>query len=295
MKKRIGSILKGCEVRELGAIAKWMLGGAALLTIAMPVGIGLLTPQLRAQSLFTTPYTGPGFEVASIKPSEPNQRGTGIPPPEGGRYRAINVTVRSLLGYAYHAQFSARILGGPAWIDSDRFDINAKAETAVPEAKIRPMVLKLLEDRFGLKFHHEQRLMPAYFMTVAKGGPKFQVSSVCKHESEDKFPCGGFRVSKRRYIAGQQVSAEDLAEVLEVLMGEPVIDKTGINGLFDVKLEWTPDERQLPGRDLNTPPANPDGPSIFVAMQEQLGLKLERQKAAVDVVVVDAASKPSAN
>lgn len=90
------------------------------------------------------------------------------------------------------------------------------------------MVLKMLQDRFSLKFHHETKQMSAYVMTVTKGGPKFQISDVCAAASEQKQPCGGFRVYKRSSGTGQQVSAPDLAEVLEALLDEPVLDKTGI-------------------------------------------------------------------
>lgn len=295
LKKRIGSILNGPAAREMGASAKLLLAASAALGIGGPVLIGLAAPQLRAQSLFTTPYNGPGFEVASIKPSDPAQRGSGIPPPQGGRFRAVNVRVRELLGYAYHTAYTARIAGGPGWLDSDRYDVVAKAAGDVPEAKVRPMVLKLLQDRFALKFHNEQKQMQAYVLSVAKGGPKVKISNNCHPDPERKQPCGGFRVQNRRYIGGQQVSAADLAEVLEALIGAPVIDRTGIDGVFDMTLEWTPDERQSPGGDAGVAAPSTDKPSLYVAIQEQLGLRLDLRKMMVDTIVVDAASKPTEN
>ncbi|HLW77226.1 MAG TPA: M56 family metallopeptidase [Bryobacteraceae bacterium] len=295
LKKRIGSILRAPVARDLSARAKSLLAAAALLAVFLPVGLGVFAPRLRAQSLFTTPYNGPGFEVASIKPNQSGDRGSGIPPAQGGRFRALNVTTRQLLGYAYQTQSHARIGGGPSWLDADRYDVNAKAAANLPEAKLRPMVLKLLEDRFALKFHAEAKQMQAYILSVAKNGPKFEISHTCKPDPKLNWPCGGFRVQNRRYVGGQQVSAADLAEVLEELIGQPVIDHTGIDGVFNVQLEWTPDERQSPGGDAGVAAPDTDKPSLYVAIQEQLGLRLDLKKTTVDAIVVDSASKPSAN
>lgn len=257
-----------------------------LLAVAAPVF---------AQSLFIVPYTGPGFEVASIKPSNPSELASGIPPAKGGTLRAVNVTVRDLLGYAFHTTSVARTRGGPPWLDSVHFDVLATAEGDPPESRIRPMVLKLLEDRFALEYRREKRQMSAYVLTVANKGPKFSLSEACRPDPERKNPCGGFRVYKRSYIAGQAVSVGDLIEVLESLLGEPVIDETGITGLFSMKLEWTPDALQSRDGDLNNTPASPEGESLFTAIQEQLGLKLEHRKMPVNVIVVTTVQKPTSN
>jgi uncharacterized protein (TIGR03435 family) len=119
------------------------------------------TVPLLSQSLFTTPYTGPGFEVASIKPANPAERSSGIPPAQGGRLLAINVTIRELLGYGFHTTSAARTPGGPAWLDSERFDVTAKAEGNPTENQVRPMVLKMLEDRLALQYRRETRQMNA--------------------------------------------------------------------------------------------------------------------------------------
>jgi bla regulator protein blaR1 len=295
LKKRIETIMGPRVGRSLSPWRKLALALAGVGSLAAPLTIGAINavvnvPQVRAQS-----EASRGFEVASIKPSDPAARGSGIPPAVNGRFRAVNVPVRELVGYVYQTANRSRISGGPSWVDSERFDIEAKAAENLPEAKIRPMVLKLLEDRFALKFHHEQRQLPAYVMSVAKGGLKLKVSDTCIADPEKKRPCGGFRVQNRSYIGGQQVSTADFAEVLEALLDEPIIDRTGIKGVFNMTLQWTPDERTPSGGDVGVPPVNPETPSLFVAMQEQLGLKLDRQKTAVDVVVIDSAQRPAAN
>jgi uncharacterized protein (TIGR03435 family) len=290
LNKRIQGIMSHRRLRPLDGSRRLMLWLAAAGAIAGPVMLGVLNaPRILAQAT----YDGPGFEVASIKPSDPGARGSGLPPAVGGRFRAVNVTTRELIGYAYHRH--ARITGGPNWLDTARYDVAAKAESNVPEEKIRPMVLRLLQDRFALKFHHEEKQMQAYAMTVAKNGPKFTVSDECAPDPEHKSPCGGFRVYRRSYVSGQQVSSADLAEVLEALLDMPVIDRTGIKGVFKVTLQWTPDERMPVGNDAGVAPVNSDAPSLFGAMQDQLGLKLEHQKMAVDVVVIDSAQRPAAN
>jgi bla regulator protein blaR1 len=295
-KKRVKSIMSGELGCGLSPFRKLVLWGAGVVSIVGPLIFGVChaiisAPEARAQ----TKEAAASFEVASIKPGDPSARGWSLPPAVNGRFRATNVPVRALLGYVYQTANRSRISGGPSWIDSERFDIEAKAGANLPEAQIRPMVLKLLQDRFALKFHHEQKQMSSYIMTVAKGGPKFKISNTCVEDPNQKRPCGGFRVQNRRYVGGQQVSAVDLAEVLEALLDEPVLDRTGIQGLFNVTLEWTPDERTPAGTDAAPANANSDGPSLFVAMQEQLGLKLERSKTAVDVVVIDSAQRPTAN
>ena len=266
-----------------------------MFTPARHLAVFWLAAPLWAQSLFTTPYTGPGFEVASVKPANPAERTIGIPPTQGGRFQAVNVTARDLLGYSFHTTSAARTSGGPAWLDSERFDIVAKAEGSPPESEVRPMVLQLLENRFALTYRRETKQMSAYVLTVAKGGLKVTLSDACKLDPEQKFPCGGFRVYKRSYVGGQGVSTSDLTEVLEALLGDPVIDGTGITGLFSMTLQWTPDDFQQKGTDATDAGANPDERSLFSAIQDQLGMKLERRKIPVDVIVVTSARKPSAN
>jgi bla regulator protein BlaR1 len=292
LKQRIESIMTARLGKDLSLIRKAILVFAGIASIAVPVVFGLWhAPAALAQAA----YNGPGFEVASIKPSDPAERGSGIPPAAGGRFRAVNVPTRELIGYAYHTTNRQRISGGPSWLDSERYDVNAKVNGNFGDEKIRPMVLKLLQDRFALKFHHETRQMQTFVLTLAKGGPKFKISDTCNPDPEQKQPCGGFRVYRRSNVSGQQVSAADLAEVLEVLLDEPVLDRTGLKGVFAVQLSWTPDDRTPLGSDAGVSPANPDSPSLFVALQEQLGLKLDRLKADVDVVVIDSAEKPLSN
>ena len=157
------------------------------------------------------------------------------------------------------------------------------------------MVLKMLEDRLALQYRRETRQMNAYVLTVAKGGPRLTFSESCKTDPEQKMPCGGFRVFKRSYIGGQSVSMSDLAEVLEALLGDPVIDRTGIVGQFSVKLQWTPDDFQKKGTVLDSSTPATESGSLFSVIEEQVGLKLEHRRIPVDVIVVTTAQKPSEN
>ena len=227
------------------------------------------------------------FDVASIKPAPPDARGWSIRPLPG-RLRAGNVTLKQLIGEAYHV-FDFQISGGPKWVDSDRYDVEAKIEREpVPtHTEMRAMLRNLLEDRFALAVRHESRKMQVYALLTGQSGPKFQRA---------KDPGGQivFRVFQRRQITAENARLQNLTETLSYLIGTPVVDRTGLEGTFDYRLEWTPDELQV--RSTEAPPqADGDAPRLDGALQQQLGLKLVSQKDQVEVMVVEKADKPTSN
>jgi len=217
---------------------------------------------------------GPQFEVASIKPSAPGSRGPTIYNPTPGRFAIDSIATKALIAYAYDVR-EFQVSGGPAWIGSEEYNIVAKPQGEATNERILAMARSLLAERFNLTLHHESKEMPVLALTVAKGGAKL-------HPSE---AAGGPQVrgGRGRLVARNVTMGMLAAQLAGRVLDRPVLDRTGIAGEFDVDLEWTPDERPDPG------------PSIFAALEEQLGLKLETQKGAVDVLVIDHVERPSAN
>lgn len=208
----------------------------------------------------------------------------------GGRLVAKNVTVRFLIQQAYGVR-DFQISGGPGWIGSERYDINAKAEGATTPEQLKPLIQALLKDRFKMEMHRDTKELPMYALVVGKNGPKLQESA------------GGGKGAMTRMgrgmINGQQMAMTMLATQLSQQLGRSVTDKTGLKGQYDIKLEWTPDESQGPGPKEGggeaAAPIDSSGPSIFTALQDQLGLKLEGQKGPVEIIVIDRIEKATEN
>ena len=259
----------------------------------------------------------PSFEVATIKPSDPGQRGQQIMNQPGGRLVIRGMPVLGMVTFAYNVR-SFQVLGGPAWTSNDRWDIEARAEEgSIPApvfppdpSKPNPMALRLqslLEDRFQLKLHRETKEQPLYELSIAKAGPKIKLND---DQTPFKPPERGAppppplqpgtlpRFSMRVGRGSLEAVSMDINSVVQTLsnlLGRTVVDKTGLKGFYDVKMTWTPDPalQGPPGGDA--PPGDPSGPSIFTAIQEQLGLKLDSAKGPVDVIVIDTVQKPSEN
>jgi bla regulator protein blaR1 len=251
------------------------------------------------------------FEVASVRPSAQDAHGWFINFLPGGGLRVIGAPLKSLITLAYDVR-DFQVSGGPGWINSDRFDINARGEASeVTESapadltkmteeqrmanaeQAKERLRNLLEERFKLAIHRENKEQQVYALIVAKGGPKIQ---------ESKEAAGRMRLG-RGLLTGQSVNLAFLATNLSNQLGRPVIDKTALTGKYDFELKWTPDPGQpaaapfgppAPGVEL-PPPPDPNGPSIFTALQEQLGLRLESQKGPVDTLVIDRVERPSEN
>lgn len=221
---------------------------------------------------------GPTFEVATVKPASAEEiaaGGSGIPTGHG-RATGINVTLKRCIIGAYHIG-PGQVVGGPAWIDIDRFHIEAKAESDVVDDSVMDAMLRnLLAERFHLVVHHETREMRALVLGVAKGGAKLE-----KGEGNDAVTTAG-----HGRINLKNSTMDALAERLSRATDWPVLNETGIEGVFNLKLEWTP-EGDRP---------NLDGPpDLTTAIREQLGLQLKSKKAPVSVLVVDHAEKPGEN
>jgi uncharacterized protein (TIGR03435 family) len=253
------------------------------------------------------------FEVASIKLHPGVGNLVRIQPFPGGRLVVENFSLRMLMQNAYSVQ-PFQISGGPDWINSERYDVEAKAYGSPSgEQMTGAMLQALLEDRFKLTIHRETRPLPVYELTVAKGGAKLRHSreGSCTPYSMDSAPlspirspgqpnstyCGfrGFGVEgldRKLEMAG--VSMAELATSLSRSeLRRTVIDKTGLAGTFDVNLHWSIDPAQaMPGASADP---NSTSASIFAGIQEQLGLKLESSKGPVEVLVIDHVERPSSN
>jgi uncharacterized protein (TIGR03435 family) len=245
----------------------------------------------------------PAFEVSTVKPNKSGSSGSDSYFRDG-RFTASNVTLKNLLQYRAYRIPASRIFDGPKWIDSEGFDVEAKTDGAVADwlrtltrdqlrVQTQGMFQQLLADRFKLAVHWETRDLPVYAMVVAKNGPIL-------HPSQD--PDGGFHTSAHDgQFTAQNITAAQLADALTQELsrelGRVVIDKTGIQGKYDVSLKWVPESSAALISGGTAGPALPpnSGPSIFTAIQEQLGLKLKSAKAPVQVLVVDHAEMPSEN
>jgi len=239
----------------------------------------------------------PSFDVATIKPSKPGTPGK-LFSFRGRHVITINTNVNDLISFAYglHAK---QILGEPDWFGNDLFDIDGvpDVEGQPNSAQFRSMVQKLLVDRFQLKFHHEQRELSVYIVTVAPGGPKLEKSDTPLSQGQGFF----FRGFGDLNVSNNSIT--DFAHGMQgSVMDKPVVDHTGLTDRYNFRLKWTPDDSQFAqfrGTNPPQPPAagdNPNAPpSLYTAMPEQLGLKIEAGKAMDDVIVIDHAEKPSSN
>jgi uncharacterized protein (TIGR03435 family) len=217
----------------------------------------------------------PAFEVASIKPAPPQAPGRVSirMSSDPGRLNYTNVSLSDLMAKAYGVQHNQ--ISGPAWLDTERFDIVAKIPAGVAEDQIPRMFQALLADRFKLKLHSEKKQLPVYALVVLKTGPKLQ-----KAESSSGLS-GGLSLG-RGHVSGK-VAMPWFADYLSLRVGRPVMDQTELDGAYVIALDWVPDSPEVP--DGASPGAS--GPSLFTALQEQLGLKLMATKGPVEFLVID--------
>jgi len=227
--------------------------------------------------------TPSAFEVASVRPSDPAnpisiRR-------SGDRLTTTSTSLQFLITWAYDIR-DDRLFGKPGWLDSVRYDIVAKASPDHPEhGWLREMMQTLLATRFNLVIHRETRQLTMYALVVGKGGAKVQLLDASNGGGQNPF-----EMTDRGYLSGTKVSAAMLANVLSNQLGRSVQDQTGLQGVFDFTLAWDPDT-DAASTDLDGGPAPSADvrtrPSIFTAIQEQLGLRLEPRKGPVDVIVID--------
>lgn len=230
-----------------------------------------MTILLLPTALWSQP--APAFEVASIKPLAPSDKvipGQMIRDP--GRVAYRNVTIQNLLAQAYRIKNLQ--ISGPAWLDSDRFDIVAKLPAGASDDQLPAMLQSLLKERFQLAFHRDPKMLTAYVLLTAKGGPKLRAVDA---------ETGGIKTTfgaTRRHLSGK-MSTTYLAGLLSNMLDQPVVDQTQLKGIFDIDIEWSVNDTP------DTTPQPDDPPSLFTVLQEKLGLRLESRKAPVDVYVID--------
>jgi uncharacterized protein (TIGR03435 family) len=234
----------------------------------------------------------PGIEVATIKPTKPDEQGFMLVF-RGGRFQTTNISLSKLLAFSYGVH-DKQVIGLPPWAETDKYDIDAKPDTdGSPNKKqLQAMVQKLVADRFSLKFHRDKRELSVYVLSVAKTGEK-----LTKSENQGGLPGFGLRGLGALNVRNSSIS--DFAGMMqETVMDRPVIDQTGLTGRYDFALNWTPDDSQFGGMGGKLPPptdaTNPP-PNLYTAIQEQIGLKLDATKAPTDVMVIDHVEKPSEN
>jgi len=221
----------------------------------------------------------PAFDAASIKPSAPGAIGSTYGFQKGG-INVHNGTLKGLIEMAYGVR-DFQISGGPGWLDSAQYNIVAKGPDE-PVAAMRLRVQSLLAERFGLQFHRETREIAEYALTLGKNGSKLARAS-----SETASGPAGIHMTCGQ-MTGTHAGISGLTVYLSRLFDRPVVDRTALTGVYDFQLRWTPDTACADG-------AGTDGPSIFTAVQEQLGLKLETIRGPMEMIVVDRAERASAN
>jgi len=334
LRKRIEEIMSHRIGIRLSVAKRAIFTVAGIFALAAPIIVGVMSaPSSRAQTASSATLK---FEVASVKPSKDcgapgaaagGRRGGGVSPSPGRLH--VCGTVEDLIQNAYvvyadghtNRRLQARasgppLSGGPAWIRSDRYLIDAKPERAAGQEMMNgPMMQALLQERFRLKIRRETREVPAYALTAARGATKlhqFQDGScvlvdLTKHPTPPPPPgqknClnGVFTKGKGQNIVfqAQGTSLERFSTLIGWAVGRPVFDKTGIPGLFDFHLEFALDEATPTLTDPASAPATPSdepaGPSLFGAIQQQLGLKLEPARGPKEFLVIDHVERPSGN
>jgi uncharacterized protein (TIGR03435 family) len=238
----------------------------------------------------------PGFDVVTIKPSAPGAQGKGFGF-RGTHFVTRNTNLNDLVAFAYGLH-SKQIIGAPDWFGTDLFDIDGTPDVPGQPSlhQMEMMVQKLLPDRFALKFHRDQRELSVYIITVASGGPKMTKTTAGPNDPQ------GFGFRGLGDLTVRNMNMKEFASWMQSgVMDRPVVDHTGLTDKYDFQLKWTPDDSQFAqfrGVGAVAPPAgdNPDAPpSLYTAVQERLGLKIEAGKAMDDVIVIDHVEKPSPN
>ena len=321
------AILAGSIADELSAARKMTLTAIGVAAFAAPILIGVLNaPAIRAQSAPAirtegAPAATPKFEVVSIKPCELREGPLPDVAPEGnstpgnlrtGCYPLHDADGVGLIRGAYVSNPFTPISGGPSWVHSAYYEINAKAEGNPSVATMKgPMMRALLEEYFHLKIHKQTTEGPVYFLTVARGGPKlhpFVDGSCAPYGTSPPNPLQPGQEYCKSNISGssppsveaQGATLDEFSKMLILVLRRPVINKAGIAGRFDIRVEFSREGTALPPLRPTEPadgrsPASDPTDSIFAALQEQLGLKLERAKGPVETFVIDHIERPAGN
>ena len=274
---------------------------AIVLTVGACAGVAAQAPVPAGQR---------SFEVASVKPRDPaNPRSMMVADPSG-RFTAMNIPVVMLIRTAYGLQ-NDQVIGGPDWMRSEGFNITAKAPDGTPVTAMGPLLESLLAERFQLTFHREKRELPAFALVTARSdgslGPRMKPNPCVWDFTKPPGPpvpgqpqCGNISEGFGRMTLNA-MPVPVFLQYLAPKVNRVIVDRSGLTGNFDIELQWTPD--QLPPRPPGAPAdqpirvngvdIDPNGPSLFTAIQEQLGLKLDATRAPVDVLVVDRLERPT--
>ena len=314
LNKRMEQIMSS-DARALNRTKKAILAVAAFATVVIPIGIGLLHgPRVQAQAQTTVDANRPSFEVASVKANTSTGPGpVRVGFPGNGRFNVTNMSLRELIRFAYEVQ-PFQLTGGPGWIDNERFDVTATTEGNPGPAVMRQMLQSLLAERFKLAVHTETREMPTYDLLVARSdgrlGEKLRAAGPdcapltipagfpappppppggAVGRGGPGGPAGGCPILMGpAFISARRTTMDQLTRTLAPRVRRIIIDKTGLAGFYDADLEFAAEfPMQPPPGAPPLPPPNPDAPSIYTALQEQLGLKLESSRGPVEVVVID--------
>ena len=305
LKKRIHSILAGNIADELKFAKKLGLAIAGIAALGLPILVGAIgAPSINAQSA-DSDIPSVSFEVASVKPDTDPAHYTGNHidvDQDEEYYTGSGLTAKYLIKYAFNLT-DDQISGGPAWITSDKFVINAKSDDAtaakwensrkLKDQLVRAEMRSLLDDRFQLKINRETKILPVFELVVAKGNPKFGPST-------DKSGDHHSEAHSKGDVMLADIQNEPIRSLVEELSRQPelaghlIVDKTGLTGSYSFELSWTM-QRNNPGAADSDPASGSAAPSLWTALQEQLGLRLESGKASVDTIVIDHIEKPTPN
>ena len=312
LKKRIEAIMIHRSVRDVELGKKLLLAAMGAAAIVGPLVFGLLdATQSRAQSQAANTSIKPVFAVTSVNPNKTgNDKQSSILFPPNG-FTATNVTLQVLIRAAYGVE-NDRVSGAPSWLDSEYYDVDARVDNSrademhqLSEDQIKierqRLLQALLADRFKLTVHREAKVLPIYALVIAENGPKLQEAKPGDAYANglkgvDGLPAGPHFMDLRRggQFEAQAEPVAVLARVLSRVLGSPVLDKTGRAGDYDFTLKWIPDASLAPTY-KGTNSSESSGPSIFTALQEQLGLKLVTEQGPVEILVIDRAEKPQGN
>jgi uncharacterized protein (TIGR03435 family) len=253
-------------------------------------------PELKPPPKPMAENADPSFDVATIKPNDSGASNIQGLTMNGRNFATRNSSLGDLIGFAYEVQ-AKQIIGGPDWLDKDRYDIAAvpDQEGAPNVQQLRIMVQKLLASRFNLKFHHDKRELSAYVLTIGKSGQKLTPTQL-----KGSLPGMGMRpgATGLTMVMANARLADFTGFLQMIVLDRPVVDRTGIEGRFDYSVTFTPDDSQFNGHPPKLPQQaenSESSPNLFAAIQEQLGLKLDAAKTPVDVIAIDHVDKPSAN
>jgi bla regulator protein BlaR1 len=318
LKKRIVHIMTQPVIPELDSKKKILLGAAAVVAMAAPIVFGLVNagPRRTVWQTENTAANVPAYEVASIKPEKSGDNMfRAIDTPDGF---TATTTLQMLIRLAYGVQ-DFQISAAPNWVNSDKYKVEAKMDKGTvdelrklgedqQEPARQRMLQALLLERFNLTLHRETKELPVYSLVIAKNGPKLDGAKPGDADSDDfKGPDGRpmkgghFIRMGMGQLTGHDLGMAEMVHVLSQQLGRTVVDNTGLKGNYNWTLKWTPDQsapmfKGPEGREGTDNTASADsGPSIFTAIQQQLGLKLESKKGPVEILVIDHVEKPSEN